>query len=129
MHTTEEQMLCRIKEAVLCLGVRDRIETPDAYDLLDGIARAVVCVRVCAQNTAEIRLQPMFLGCFQLVAALIDTVALYCARDLHLNTHVQSRKGVIAACSISLVLLHVSEHSFTSKDQKQSCSACRWGSM
>ena len=99
--TAKEQLLRRIQELVLLLRARDRVEPPHAYDPLDRLTRPVVRVRVRPQHAAQVCLQPMLLGRFQLVASLVYAVALDCARNLYLHAHVDAGEGIVAATLIS----------------------------
>jgi hypothetical protein len=81
---------------VLALGTGDGVESPHTNNLLDGVAGAIVGVRVCAQYTAEVRLEPQVVGCDPFVAALVYAVALHGARNVHLHAHVQAREGIVA---------------------------------
>jgi hypothetical protein len=96
-RTLEEEALCSVEELVLALGARDGVEAPHADNLLDNVARAVVGIRVCAQDAAEVRLQPQLVGRNALVAALVDAVALDGAGDVDLHAHIQAREGIVAA--------------------------------
>ena len=80
---------------MLGLSVCDWVEATDANNLLDGVARAVVGVRVGAQDTAQVCFQPVFFRSFELVAALVDAVALYRSGDLDLNAHVEAGEGIV----------------------------------
>jgi hypothetical protein len=86
---------------VLALGARDGVEAAHAHDLLDGVAGAVVGVRVGAQDAAEVCLEPELVGGYALVAALVDAVALDGAGDVDLHAHVQAREGIVAAAAVS----------------------------
>ena len=99
--TAEEQALCGVQELVLALGACDGVEAAHAYDLLDGVAGAVVGIRVGAQDAAEVRLEPELVGGYALVAALVDAVALDGAGDVDLHAHVQAREGIVAAGTVS----------------------------
>lgn len=90
MPTTEEQALCCVQELVLALCACDWVEAPYADNLLDGVAGAVVGVRVCTQDAAEVRFQPELICGHALVAPLVDAVALYGAGDVHLHAHVEA---------------------------------------
>jgi hypothetical protein len=39
----------------------------------------------------------VFLRSLELVTALVDAVALYCARDLNLDAHVEAGEGIVTA--------------------------------
>lgn len=88
MRTAEEQPLGSFKKFVLLLGAHDGIEPPDAYDPLDRVTTAIICVAVRSEHAAEIRLEPMLLSGFKLVASLVHAVRLNSTRDLDLNAHV-----------------------------------------
>jgi hypothetical protein len=125
MPTAEEQALCRVQELVLALCARDRIEPPHANNLLDGVAGAVVGVRVCAQDAAEVRLQPELVGGYPLVAPLVDAVALDGAGDIDLHAHVQAREGIVAAVLLSANAVRHGSCLRTSIAPTRPCSACR----
>lgn len=95
--TAEEEALCGVEEPVLALGAGDGVEAADADNLLDGVAGAVVGVRVCAQDAAEIGFEPQLVGGYALVAALVDAVALDGAGDVDLDAHVEAGEGIVAA--------------------------------
>lgn len=99
---------------MLGLGVCDGIETADSNNLLDGITRAVVGIRISAQYAAQICLQPVFFGSLELVTTLVDAVAFDGARDLDLNAHVETREGIVTAVKtrgdfVGLVVRRVDE--------------------
>jgi hypothetical protein len=81
---------------VLTLGTGDGVESPYAHDFLDSVTRAVVSVRISAQNTAEVCLEPQFVGRNALVATFVYAVALYSARNVDLYAHVQPRESIVA---------------------------------
>jgi hypothetical protein len=81
---------------VFALGAGDGVESPHADNLLDGVAGAIIGVGVCAQYTAEVRLEPQLVGCDPFVAPLVYAVALHGARNVHLHAHVQPREGIVA---------------------------------
>jgi hypothetical protein len=81
---------------VLALSASDWVEPPHANNLLDGVAGTIVGVGVRAQYTAEIRLEPQFVGRDPLVAALVYAVALHGTRNVDLYTHVQPRESIVA---------------------------------
>lgn len=82
---------------MLGLGVCDGVEATDANNLLDRVPGAVIGVRVGAQDAAQIRFEPVFVGSFELVTTLVDAVAFYGARNLDLDAHVEAGKGIVAA--------------------------------
>jgi hypothetical protein len=97
MRTVEEQALSRIEELVLALCGSDGVEAAHAHNLLDGVAGAVVCVRVGAQNAAEVGLKPQVVCGDALVAALVNAVALDGAGDVDLDAHVEAGESIVAA--------------------------------
>ena len=82
---------------MLALGACDGVESADADNLLDYVAGAIVSVRVCAEDTAQVRLKPQVVGGYALVAALVDAVALNGAGNEDLDAHVQPGEGIVAA--------------------------------
>ena len=112
--TSKEETFCSIEELVLGLGVCDGIEAADSNNLLDGITRAIIGVRVSAQDAAQIGLQPVFFRSLELVTTLVDTVALYGARNLDLDAHVEPGEGIVTAVEprgdfVGLVVRRVDE--------------------
>jgi hypothetical protein len=102
-RTAEEQALCCVEELVLALGARNGVESAHANNLLDGVAGAVVGVRVGAQDAAEVRLQPELVCGYALVAALVDAIALDGAGNVDLHAHVQARESIVAAVLLSAI--------------------------
>lgn len=90
MHTSEEELLSSVEEAVFGLGVGHGVEAADANDAPNRVAAAVVGVRVCPEDAAQIRLQPELVRCLSLLASLVNAVALDGARDRHVHAHVQA---------------------------------------
>lgn len=95
--TTKEQPLSCIQEALLLIRARNGVESAHANYALDRIARAIVCIGVCAQYTAKVCLKPVFLGGLHFASALVHTVALDSSRNLDLHTHVDPRECIVAA--------------------------------
>lgn len=102
VRTFEEQPLSSFKEFVLYFSVHDRIKSSDTDYLLDTIPTAIICIRVCPENTTEKGLQPERIRSNSLVATLINAVAFDSARDLDLYAHIQPRKGIVAAVKASV---------------------------
>ena len=97
MRTVEKQALGGIEKLVLALRGSDGVEAAHAHNLLDGVAGAVVGVRVGAQNTAEVCLEPQVVCGDALVATLVNAVALDGAGDVDLDAHVEAGEGIVAA--------------------------------
>jgi hypothetical protein len=97
MRTIKEQALSCIEELVLALGGSDGVKAAHAHNLLDDVAGAVVGIRVGAQNTAEVCLEPQVVCGDTLVAALVNAVALDGAGNVDLDAHVEAGEGIVAA--------------------------------
>jgi hypothetical protein len=75
---------------MLSLSVCNRIESSDANNLSNCVAAAIVRIRVCPKNTAEVGLQPEILRSFSFLASLVDAVALYGSGNRYMHAHVKS---------------------------------------
>lgn len=101
MRTAEEQLLGCLQEFLLLLRAGHWVEPSHSDDPLDRVSRSIIGVRVCPQNTAEVCFKPVLFSRLQLVASLIDTVAFYGARYLHLYSHIHSGERIVAALEVS----------------------------
>lgn len=88
---------------MLRLGISNGVEPAHAHDLADGLAAAVVGVRVGAQHAAEEGLEPEVVGGLALLAALVDAVGLNGAGDGDVDAHVEAGEGIVAAGRVSFV--------------------------
>lgn len=84
---------------MLLLCAHDWVKSPHTYYPLDRVSRAIVGVRERSENAAQIRLQPMFFGCLELIPSLIHAVALDSSWYLYLDAHIHSGEGIVAAAS------------------------------
>jgi hypothetical protein len=104
VRTAEEQALSGVEELVLAFGAGDWVESPYTHNFLNGVTGAVVGVRISAQNTAEICLEPQFVGRDALVATFVYAVALYRARNVDLYAHIQPRESIVATDPSALLV-------------------------
>lgn len=82
---------------MLGLGVCHGVESANAHYLSDRVTASIIGIRVSTKDAAEIRLQPEFVRCLALLASFVDAVAFDSTGNRDMNSHVQSRKGIVAA--------------------------------
>ena len=79
------------------LSISDRIEAPHPHNLANGVATAVISVRIGAQDATKVCLEPEFVSGFTLLASLIDTECLDGTWNRDVNAHIETGEGIVAA--------------------------------
>lgn len=92
---------------MLSLRVSDWVESSNAHDSSNGIATAVIGIRIGAQHAAEICFKPKLIGCLALFAPLVYTVALDRTGNRDMDSHVQSGESIVAAVSNKMSVIAV----------------------
>jgi hypothetical protein len=88
---------------MLRLGVGHGVEAPNANDLPDGVASAVVGIGVGAQHAAQVCFEPEFVGGLAFLAPLVDAVALDGPREGGMHAHVDSGKCIVTTGGASAI--------------------------
>lgn len=94
--TSEEELFSGVEESMLSLRVSDWVESSYAHDSSNGIAAAIIGIRIGAQHAAEICFKPKLIGCLALFASFVHAVAFDRTRNRHMDSHVQSGERIVA---------------------------------
>jgi hypothetical protein len=89
-RTSKEETLCRLKESVLGFCCCDGIESPNTHDFPDSVSTSIICVGVCAQNTAEVCLQPQLIRSYSFVSSFVYAVTIDSTRYRNVDAHVET---------------------------------------
>lgn len=92
---------------MLSLRVSDRVEATDTHDLANSLATAIVCIRVCPEDSAQKCLQPKLVGSLALFASFVHTVTLDRTGNSHVDAHIESGECIVATagCQLRLALV------------------------
>jgi len=96
MLTPKKELFSRAEELVLSLRVGDGVESPDANNSPNHLARSVISVRIRPQHAAHICFEPELICSLALLATLVDTVAFHRAGKGGMDAHIDSGEGIVA---------------------------------
>ena len=89
-RTSKEEIFCRLKKSVLGFCCCYGIESPNTHDFPDSVSTSIICIGVCAENTAEICFQPQIIRSYSFVSSFVYAVAIDSTRYSNVDAHVET---------------------------------------